>query len=64
VKLVGNIEHILALLQEVFNLTMVNRRWRQQAYAGVTVLLVVPTKKSLTESATVLATRPLLAPHA
>jgi hypothetical protein len=46
VTLVSNIEHILALPQEIFRLTIVNRRWRQQAYAGVTVLLVVPAKKT------------------
>src|SRR5207253_10351352 len=33
----SNIEHLLALPQEVFHLTIVNRRWRQQAYAGVSV---------------------------
>src|SRR5438445_8440354 len=54
VTLVSNIEHILALLQEAFRLTIVNRRWRQQAYAGVTVLLVIPSEKTLTESTTVL----------
>jgi hypothetical protein len=46
--------YILALPQCVFHLAIVNRRWRQQAYAGVTVLVVVPPKKSLTESTTVL----------
>jgi len=54
VTLVSNSEHILALPQDVFRLTIVSRRWRQQAYAGVTVLLVVPPKKTLTESTTVL----------
>jgi len=54
VALVSKIEHILALPQDVFRLTIVNRRWRQQAYPGVTVLLVVPAKKTLTESTTVL----------
>src|SRR5258708_18644047 len=54
VALVSNIEHILALPQDVFRLTIVNRRWGQQAYPGVTVLLVVPAKKTLTESTTVL----------
>ena len=54
VTLVGNSEHILALPQDVFRLAIVNRRWRQQAYAGVTVLFVVPPKKTLTESTTVL----------
>jgi hypothetical protein len=46
--------YILALPQCVFHLAIVNRRWRQQAYAGVTVLVVVTPKKSLTESTTVL----------
>jgi hypothetical protein len=46
VTLVSNVEHILALPQKVFRLTMVNRRWRQQTYAGVTVLLVIPLKKN------------------
>src|SRR2546430_13634680 len=54
VTLVGNIEHLLALPQEVFRLTIVNHRWRQQAYPRVTVLPVVPPKKTLTESTTVL----------
>jgi hypothetical protein len=38
VTLESNIEHTLALPQNIFRLAMVNRRWRQQAYAGVTVL--------------------------
>jgi hypothetical protein len=54
VALVSNIEHILALWQDVFRLTIVNRRWRQQAYPGVTVLLVVLAKKTLAEGTTVL----------
>ena len=54
VTLVSNIEHILALPQDVFRLAIVNRGWRQQAYAGVTMLFVVPPKKTLTESTTVL----------
>ena len=54
VTLVSNIEYFLALPKCVFRLAIVNRRWRQQAYAGVTVLFVVPPKKTLTESATVL----------
>jgi hypothetical protein len=45
VTLVGNIEHFLALPQDVVSLTIVNHRWRQQGYAGVTVLFVVPAKK-------------------
>src|SRR5207248_4670182 len=56
VKLVSNIEHILALPQDVFRLAIVNRGWRQQAYARMTVLVVVPPKKTLTESTTVLDT--------
>jgi len=54
VTLVSNIEHILALPQDVFRLAIVNRRWRQQTDAGMTVLFVVPPKKTLTESTTVL----------
>src|SRR5207248_935603 len=54
VKLVSNIEHILALPQDVFRLAIVNRGWRQQGYAGMTVLVVVPPKKTLRESTTVL----------
>ena len=54
VKLVSNIEHILALPQDVFRLAIVNHGWRQQAYARVTVLVVVPPKETLTESTTVL----------
>ena len=54
--LVSNIEHLLALPQCVFRLAIVNRGWRQQAYAGMTVLVVVPPKKTLTESTTVLDT--------
>jgi hypothetical protein len=54
VTLVSNIEHILALPQDVFRLAIVNRRRRQQADAGMTVLIVVPPKKTLTESTTVL----------
>jgi hypothetical protein len=52
--LIGNIEHFLTLPQDVFSLAIVNHRWRQQAQAGVAVLFVVPLKKSLTESTTVL----------
>jgi hypothetical protein len=54
VALISNIEHVLALPQDVFRLTRVNRRGRQQAYPGVTVLSVVPAKKILAESTTVL----------
>ena len=56
VKLVSNIEHILALPQDVFRLAIVNRGWRQQADARMTVLVVVPREKTLTESTTVLDT--------
>jgi hypothetical protein len=52
--MVSNVEHILALPQNVFRLPIVNRRWRQQTYAGVTVLLVIPLKKTLPERTTVL----------
>src|SRR5207248_9004978 len=52
VKLVSNIEHILALPQDVFRLAIVNRGWRQQCYAGMTVLVVVQPKKTLRESTT------------
>jgi hypothetical protein len=52
--MVSNVEHILALPQNVFRLPIVNRHWRQQTYAGVTVLLVIPLKKTLTERTTVL----------
>ena len=54
VTLVSNIEHILALPQDAFRLAIVNRGWRQQAYARMTVLVVVPPKKTLTKSTTVL----------
>jgi hypothetical protein len=50
VTLVSNIEHLLALPQDAFRLAIVNRGWRQQAYARVTVLFVVPPKKTLTET--------------
>jgi hypothetical protein len=46
VTLVSNIERIPALPQDVFSSAVVNRRWRQQANARVTVLLVIPTKKT------------------
>jgi hypothetical protein len=54
VTLVSNVEYILALPECVFRLAKVNRRWRQQADARVTVRVVVPAKETLTESATVL----------
>ena len=54
VTLVSNIEHILPLPQDAFRLAIVNHGWRQQAYARVTMLFVIPPKKTLTESATVL----------
>jgi hypothetical protein len=54
VTLVSNIEHILALPQGFFRLAIVNRGWHQQAYAGMAVFVVVPPKKPLTESTTVL----------
>src|SRR5215472_8766803 len=52
-KLISNIEHCLPLLQDAFCLSVVHRRRREQAQAGMPVLLVIPTKKSLTESTTV-----------
>jgi hypothetical protein len=45
VKSISNIEHFLALPQDDFRLAIVNRGWRRQAYAGMTVLVVVPPKK-------------------
>src|SRR6202008_288606 len=53
-KLVSNIEHILALPQNVFRLAIVHHRRRKQAQAGVAMFLVVPTKKSLTETMAIL----------
>ena len=53
-KLVGNIEHFLALPQNVFRLAIVHHRRRKQAQAGVAMFLVVPRKKSLTESTAIL----------
>jgi hypothetical protein len=54
VTLVSNIEHILTLPQDALRLAIVNRGWRQQAYPRVTMLSVVPPKKTLRESTTVL----------
>jgi hypothetical protein len=54
VKSISNIEHFLALPQDIFRLAIVNRGWRQQAYPRVTMLSVVPPKKTLRESTTVL----------
>src|SRR5438309_12103749 len=51
---VSSFLYILALPLDVFRLAIVNRGWRQQAYAGMTVLVVVPPKKTLRESTTVL----------
>jgi hypothetical protein len=47
VKLIGNIEHRLALPHDAFCLAVVHHRWREQTQAGVAMLLVVPAKKSL-----------------
>ena len=49
-KLISNIEHGLTLLQDAFCLTVVHRRRREQAQAGMPMLFVVPAKESLTES--------------
>src|SRR5271169_7151245 len=54
VTLVSNIEHFLALPQNVFCLAIVHHRRREQAQAGVAMFLVVPAKKSLTESSAIL----------
>jgi hypothetical protein len=53
-KLVGHIEHFLALPQNVFRLAIVHHRRRKQAQAGVAMFLVVPTKQSLTDSSAIL----------
>jgi hypothetical protein len=50
VKSISNIEHFLALPQDIFRLAIVNRGWRQQAYPRVMMLSVVPPKKTLRES--------------
>src|SRR6516162_4228186 len=55
-KLISNIEHRLPLPQDAFRLTVVHHRRREQAQAGMSMLLVIPTEKSLTESTTVLHT--------
>src|SRR6516225_7970405 len=55
-KLISNIEHRLPLPQDAFRFTVVHHRRREQAQTGMTMLLVVPTKKSLTESTAVLQT--------
>jgi hypothetical protein len=48
VALLNNIENILALPPDVLSLTIVNRRWRQQAYPGVTVLFAGTTANTAT----------------
>ncbi len=53
-KLVSNIEHFLALPQNVFRLAIVDHRRREQAQAGMAMFSVIPTKKSLTESSAIL----------
>ena len=54
VTLVSNIEHILALPQNVFRLAIVHHRRREQAQAGMAMFSVIPAKKSLTESTAIL----------
>ncbi len=53
-ELIRDVEHRLTLLQDAFCLPVVHHRWREQAQAGMAMLFVVPTKKSLTESTAVL----------
>ena len=53
-KLIGDIKHSLPLPHDAFCLAVVHHRRRKQAQAGVAMLLVVPTKKSLTKRAAVL----------
>ena len=53
-KLIGNIEHVLTLLQDGAGLLVVHHGRREQRQARVVMFFVVPTKKSLRESATVL----------
>ena len=52
--LVTNIEHVLALPQNVFRLAIVHHRRREQAQAGMAMFSVIPAKKSLTESTAIL----------
>jgi Enoyl-(Acyl carrier protein) reductase len=54
VKLIGDIEHLLTLLQDGAGLLVVHHGRREQCQARVVMFFVVPTKKSLRESATVL----------
>src|ERR1700746_1811300 len=53
-KLVGNIEQFLSFPQNVCRVAIVHHRRRKQAQAGMAMLLVVPAKKSLTESSAIL----------
>jgi hypothetical protein len=54
VKLIGDVEHLLTLLQDGAGLLVVHHGRREQCQARVVLFFVVPTKKSLRESATVL----------
>ena len=54
VKLIRDVEHSLALAHDACCLTAVHRGRREQAQTRVTMLFIVPTEKSLTESATIL----------
>ena len=54
VKLISDIEHVLTLLQDGVGLLVVHHGRREQRQARVVMFFVVPTKKSLRESATVL----------
>ena len=53
-RLVGGVEHHLAVGQDSLGLTEMNHGRRQQADAGVAMLLVVPLEELLTEGAAVL----------
>ena len=51
---VSNIQDVLALCHDVRSLPVMNHGRRQQAEAGMTMLLVVPKEKLLAEGAAVL----------
>ena len=54
VKSISDIEHVSTLLQDGAGLLLVHHGRREQRQARVVMFFVVPTKKSLRESATVL----------
>jgi len=54
VKLIGDVEHLLALLQGGAGLLVMHHGRRKQCQARVVMFFVVRTKTSLRESATVL----------